>query len=102
MVMVDTADFCEEQFAFVCFAVFVCICQDENVWGIGNNDLVSENADAECGIDARILIENRLFISVPSSFCIFQHYNAIPLRLKDSPFLKSRAVIDAFGDPNPA
>jgi hypothetical protein len=88
MVVVDATDTGEKQFAFIGLAIAVCISQDEYVGRVGNNDFVSEHANAERGIDAGVLVENSFFIGVAGSFCVLQDDYAIALRLEHSPLLK--------------
>src|SRR2546422_4760328 len=102
VIVVFAADAGEEQVAPVGLAVAVGVGQHENVRGARNNHLVTEHADAQRGVDARVLVENSLLVRDAVAVGIFENYNAIAGGLKNSPFLKGRAVVDALSDPDTA
>ena len=102
MVVVFAADAGEEQLAPVGLAVAVGVGQHENVRGARNNHLVTEHADAQRGVDARVLVENSLLVRDAIAVGVFENHNAIAGGLKNSPFLKGRAVVDALSDPDTA
>src|SRR5262249_24331920 len=102
MVVVNATDAGEKEFAFIGFAITVCVCKHKYVWRIGDDDFVSENTDPECGVDAGGLVENSFFVRMAVPLRIFQDDYAISFRLENSPFLECGAIIDTFGHPNAA
>ena len=51
---------------------------------------------------AWILIEHGFLVRDAIGIRVLQNHDAVPSRLQDAPLLKCRAIVDAFGDPNPS
>ena len=101
VVVVAPLDSGEQKLALVGLAVAVGIGQHEHIRRTGNDDLVAEHADAQCGVDARVLVEHSLLVRGTVAIGVFENHHAIASRLENPPLLKRRAIIHAFGEPDP-
>ena len=69
VIVIETADAGKEQLAFVSPTVPVRVGEHENVRGVGNDDFVSQHTNTECGVDARVLVKDGLFVRQAITIC---------------------------------
>ncbi len=103
VVMVLATEAAQDHFAFIDrgveLAVAIHIGELDEVGGVGNNDDVVEDRDAQRRGPTRVLHEGVDGVGLAGPLAVAEHHDAVAFRATLTAFVVD-AVVDAFGDPH--